>query len=83
MESMMIKKTSLFTSPEAEAPVEASEEFTEAAKVAEETPTMRAINRWVSAKVRSSPLSRNTEAYNYLMAQLPELASAIDKENQA
>ena len=48
-----------------------------------ETPTMRAITAWVSKRVRSSPLSRNTEAYNYLMKQLPELASMIDEENKA
>lgn len=52
-----------------------------------ETPTQRAISRWVSKRVNvaggGSPLSRNTEAYNYLMKWLPELASMIDKENKA
>lgn len=49
----------------------------------EETATTRAIRKWVSRRVHSSPLSRNTEAYNYLMKQLPELASMIDEENKA
>lgn len=61
---------------------ESSEEIPEASAPVE-TRTMQAIRSWVSLRVHSSPLSRNTEAYNYLMAQLPELASMIDKENQA
>lgn len=52
-----------------------------------ETSTQRAISQWVSKRVNvaggGSPLSRNTEAYNYLMKWLPELASMIDKENKA
>lgn len=48
----------------------------------EETATLRAIHQWVSLRVHGSPLSRNTEAYNYLMKQLPELASMIDEENK-
>ena len=49
----------------------------------EETSTLRAIHLWVSKRVHDSPISRNTEAFNYLMKQLPELASMIDKENKA
>ncbi len=49
----------------------------------EETPTLRAIHKWVSKRVHGSPISRNTEAFNYLMKRLPELASMIDEENKA
>ncbi len=51
-----------------------------------DTPTERAIIAWVSKRVTGAggtPLSRNTEVYNYLMKQLPELASMIDEENKA
>lgn len=51
-----------------------------------DTPTERAITAWVSKRVTGAggtPLSRNTEVYNYLMKQLPELASMIDEENKA
>lgn len=51
-----------------------------------DTPTERAITAWVSKRVTGpggTPLSRNTEVYNYLMKQLPELASMIDEENKA
>lgn len=71
--------------------VEAQREVTleaAATRVTEtETPTQRAISQWVSKRVNvaggGSPISRNTEAYNYLMKQLPELASMIDEENKA
>lgn len=48
-----------------------------------ETGVTRAIQRWVSKRIHGSPISRNTETYNYLMEQLPELASMIDEENKA
>lgn len=62
------------TEPEPDAPT---------AETFEETPTLRAIHKWVSKRVHGSPISRNTEAYNYLMKRLPELASMIDEENKA
>lgn len=64
-----------------EPPVETAKDD-KVAKVTE-TPTQRAIQAWVLKRVHSSPISRNTEVYNYLMKQLPELASMIDEENKA
>lgn len=47
------------------------------------SPTLGRIQEWVSTWIHNSPVSRNTEAYNYLMKRLPELASMIDKEKKA
>ena len=68
------KATPAVAEPEPDAPT--SETF-------EETPTLRAIHQWVSKRVHGSPISRNVESYNYLMKQLPELASMIDEGNKA
>lgn len=38
------------------------------------------IGRWMAERVHNSPVSRSTEAINHLNAQLPALASALDKE---
>ena len=78
------------TPPAVEAP-KAEQPETEDAPLAAttawgDTPTERAIIKWVSkfvTGVGGTPLSRNTETYNYLMKQLPELASMIDEENKA
>lgn len=64
-----------------EPPVETAKEDKVAAVT--ETPTQRAITKWISKRVHNSPISRNTEVFNYLMKRLPELASMIDEENKA
>ena len=78
------------TPPAVEAPKVEEPEVTDAPLAATvgwgDTPTERAITKWVSkfvTGVGGTPLSRNTETYNYLMKQLPELASMIDEENKA
>lgn len=78
------------TPPAVEAPKVEEPEVTDAPLAAVvgwgDTPTERAITQWVSKRVTApggTPLSRNTETYNYLMKQLPELASMIDEENKA
>lgn len=38
------------------------------------------IAQWVSANLYNSPLSRSTEAWNHLSAQLPQLAGLLEKE---
>lgn len=40
----------------------------------------RGVEGWVAAYIRNSPMSRNTSAYNHLMASLPGLPSFIRKE---
>src|SRR3546814_18584875 len=77
---MMNEEKKSSTGPEtkvAEKPLTPPVEAPKVEEVADatETPTMRAIRAWVSKRVHSSPLSRTTEAYNYLLKRLPELAS--------
>lgn len=40
----------------------------------------QSIEKWKVEYLHNSPMSRDTEAYNHLMAQLPMLATIIDEE---
>lgn len=35
------------------------------------------VDEWIRERVRNSPISANTEAYNHLMKYLPELVAKI------
>lgn len=49
----------------------------------EGTPVHRAVHAWMGKFVQDSPISRNTEIYNYLVSKLPALAEMINGENKA
>lgn len=45
-----------------------------------ETDTRTTFQKWLEKCIHNSPMSVNTEAYNYLLTQLPELEAMLNEE---